>query len=39
MNFTPIDRSSWPRSQVFTYFSRMAPTGYSLTVDVDVTRL
>ena len=39
MSFTPIDRSSWPRSQVFTYFSRMAPTGYSLTVDVDVTRL
>ena len=24
---------------MFYYFSKMAPTGYSLTVDVDVTRL
>ncbi|MGM9668381.1 MAG: CatA-like O-acetyltransferase [Faecousia sp.] len=39
MNFTPIDLRRWPRVQMFTYFSRMAPTGYSLTVDLDVTAL
>jgi len=39
MNFTEIDIMSWPRSQMFYYFSKMAPTGYSLTVDVDVTGL
>ena len=39
MNFTPIDLRSWPRGQMFYYFSKMAPTGYSLTVNVDVTEL
>ena len=39
MNFTPIDLQSWPRGQMFYYFSKMAPTGYSLTVDMDVTEL
>ena len=39
MTFTEIDFASWPRAQMFTYFSDMAPTGYSLTVDVDVTGL
>ena len=39
MIFTPIDLPAWPRSQMFMYFSRMAPTGYSVTVDVDVTGL
>ena len=39
MVFTPIDLQAWPRGQMFCYFSRMAPTGYSLTVDVDVTGL
>ena len=39
IQFTPIDLQSWPRGQMFYYFSKMAPTGYSLTVDVDVTRL
>lgn len=39
MTFTPIDLRTWPRAQVFTYFSKMAPTGYSLTVDVDVTAM
>ena len=39
MQFTPIDMKTWPRAQVFHYFSRMAPTGYSMTVDVDVTRM
>jgi len=39
MKFTEIDFDSWPRREVFYYFSKMAPTGYSLTVDVDVTDL
>jgi len=37
--FTPIDLQTWNRGQIFYYFSRMAPTGYSLTVDVDITEL
>lgn len=32
MNFTPIDLQTWNRGQMFYYFSKMAPTGYSLTV-------
>ena len=39
MNFTPIDLANWPRREVFYYFSRMAPTGYSLTTELDVTAL
>ena len=39
MNFTPIDLRSWPRGQMFSYFSQMAPTGYSITVNMDVTEL
>ena len=38
MAFTPIDLQAWPRGQMFYYFSRMAPTGYSITVRVDVTQ-
>ena len=37
--FHTIDTGSWDRAQVFYYFSQMAPTGYSLTVDMDVTGL
>jgi Chloramphenicol O-acetyltransferase len=37
--FTPIDLQNWPRGQMFYYFSMMAPTGYSMTVNVDVTEL
>ena len=37
--FTPIDFASWPWRETFYYFSKMAPTGYSLTVNVEVTRL
>lgn len=37
--FNKIDTENWPRAQIFYYFSKMAPTGYSLTVDVDVTNL
>ncbi len=39
MTFTPIDPAVWPRAQIFYYFSQMAPTGYSLTVELDVTAL
>jgi len=39
MIFTPIDLQTWPRGQMFLYFSQMAPTGWSITVDVDVTGL
>lgn len=39
MNFTPVDLAAWPRREVFYYFSRMAPTGYSLTTELDVTAL
>jgi len=39
MIFTAIDLQTWPRSQMFRYFSQMAPTGYSITVDVDLSGL
>ena len=39
MTFTPIDLRSWPRAQMFRYFGQIAPTGWSVTVDVDVTGL
>ena len=39
MKFTPIDLQTWPRGQMFYYFSKMAPTGYSMTVTVDVTEM
>lgn len=39
MNFTPIDLHAWPCGQMFYYFSKMAPTGYSFTVDLDVTKM
>ena len=39
LDFTPIDVMSWERGQHFWYFSQMAPTGYSITVDIDVTKL
>ena len=38
-DFTAIDISKWPRGELFYYFSQMAPTGYSLTVEMDVTAL
>ena len=39
MRFIPIDLHTWPRGQMFYYFSQMAPTSYSLTVEIDVTEL
>lgn len=37
--FTPLDLNTWARGQIFYYFSQMAPTGYSLTVKLDITRM
>ena len=38
--FTPIPLNTWPRREIFfTTFLQMAPTGYSLTVSLDVTEL
>lgn len=36
MEFIPIDLQSWPRRQMFYYFSKMAPTGYSISVKPDI---
>ena len=37
--FIPLNFAAWPRAEQFYYFSKMAPTGYSLTVQLDVTHL
>lgn len=37
IEFTPLDLQTWKRGEIFYYFSKMAPTGYSLTVDLDIT--
>lgn len=37
--FNEIDVMTWPRREIFYYFSQMAPTGYSITVEVDVTNV
>ena len=37
--FTPIEFDTWSRRELFYYFSQMAPTGYTLTVSLDVTKL
>ena len=39
LTFTPIDFATWSRRETFYYFSKMAPTGYSLTADLDATNL
>lgn len=39
MKFTAIDFDSWKRKEIFYYFSAMAPTGYSLTAEVDITNI
>lgn len=38
-NFNPIGLASWSRGSVFYYFSKMAPTGYSLTAELDITKM
>lgn len=37
ITFTPLDLQTWKRGELFYYFSKIAPTGYSLTVDLDIT--
>lgn len=37
--FNKIDVQNWPRFQMYYYFSQMAPTAYSITVEIDVTNL
>lgn len=37
--FIPLDFGTWKRREQFYYFSKMAPTGYSITAEVDVTKL
>ena len=37
--FIPIDRKSWPMAQSFYYYTEMAPTTYTVNVDLDVTIL
>lgn len=37
--FNPIDLQTWPRGQMFYYFTKMAPGGYSMTVDLDITNM
>lgn len=39
MEFTELDIRNWKRGEVFHYFSKMALTGYSLTVDIDIARM
>lgn len=39
MQFQAIDLQTWPRGQMFYYFSKMAPTGYSMTVNLDASAL
>lgn len=35
--FHPIDPETWDRRQYFYYFTKMLPTGYSMTVEIDIT--
>lgn len=39
IRFTLLDLTTWKRGEMFYYFSKMAPTGYSLTVDLDITEM
>ena len=36
--FTPIDLSTWPRREHFHYYRNILPCGYSVTVQLDLTR-
>ena len=37
--FYPIDMQIWPMAQAFHYYTRMAPTSYTVNVNMDVTIL
>lgn len=36
--FHPIDFDNWDRQQFFYYFTKMMPTAYSISVEVDITK-
>lgn len=36
--FTKIDVGTWPRAQEYGFFTKAVPLGFSLTVDLDVTK-
>ena len=38
-HFTPLDLRSWERGQIFCYFSKIAPTGYAITVEVNIAHM
>ncbi|WP_206459131.1 CatA-like O-acetyltransferase [Anaerovorax sp. IOR16] len=38
-SFYPIDMQKWPMAQMFHYYTKMAPTTYTLNVNMDVTVL
>ena len=37
--FVPIDRETWPMAQSFYYYTQMAPTSYSVTVQLNITKM
>lgn len=37
--FHPINQTDWPRAQSFYYYTRMAPTTYTVNMMMDVSRL
>ena len=37
--FSPIDMQTWPMAQAFYYYTQIAPTGYTINVNMDVTLL
>ena len=37
--FHPIDMASWPMAQAFHYYTRIAPTSYTVNVTMDVTAM
>ena len=39
IEFTPLETESWYRREIFHYFTRVAPTTYSITSKVDVTNM
>ena len=38
-NFQPIDIQTWPMAQAFHYYTQMAPTSYTVNVNMDVSLL
>lgn len=38
-DFQPIDMEKWPMAQAFYYYTQMAPTSYTVNVNIDVTIL